>query len=72
MLPVKVLAAIWYGVRDDVPRIESWGIPKFWATDPYRWGSVMGPEESDKDGSMVQPFTRGAIRWRPGSGAEPA
>lgn len=72
MLPEKVLDAIWYAARQDVPRLKDWGIPKYWAQDPYRWGSVVGPEEHDADGSVVQPFTRGAIRWRPESGAEAA
>jgi hypothetical protein len=46
------------------------GICKKWAENPYAYGPPIGPEVSDGQGGVVQPFVNNALRWIPNKGVE--
>jgi hypothetical protein len=58
------LLDLWKAV---VPRIafdpENLALCRQWASDPYRYGSPLGPERDHPDGGTVQMFVLKALRW---------
>lgn len=66
------LRVLWKAVLDRraPPFDRALGICAYWASDPYRFGSVLGREIPEEGGNVIQIFTRAAIRWVPGAGPQ--
>ncbi|HWQ28446.1 MAG TPA: N-acetylmuramoyl-L-alanine amidase [Dehalococcoidia bacterium] len=70
MMSEQVLRDLWTAVRADIPFSLRLGLCAAWAERPIEYGSPVGPERYEPDGSVYQAFTRAVLRWRPGVGVE--
>jgi hypothetical protein len=72
MLSEAALSDLWKAVRGAKapPMNTGVAIVKKWMSDPYRYGSPLGPERPQPDGSAVQMFTIRGLRWVGGDTVE--
>lgn len=62
-LPNDALMDLWNAVRPGLPFNAEFAIPTYWANDPYRFGSPIGPERDYPGGGTVQMFAIMPLRW---------